>query len=184
MKLSAGMEKWGTAVLGLIAALLVAHLVSEYRSWQPGNFSAHAASPVVTAATMEKGTSHAANDLARYDPTVRFDALKQLDSRPLPDEGRNPFEYVGEAAPLPPPSKPEAPKLPPPPPPPPPIKAMGYNELPGGKGEAMVSFKDDMEVVHEGDVVGEKYKVVKITPTMIVFQDAETQKTFELSFPQ
>ncbi len=183
MKLSAGMEKWGTAVLGVVAALLVAHLVSEYRSWQPGNSSAHAASPAASSAKAEKSTSHAADDLAEYDPTVHFDALKQLDSRPLPGEGRNPFEYVGEAAPLPLPPKPVPVRLPPPPPPPP-IKAMGYNELPGGKGEGMVSFKDDMEVVHEGDVVGGKYKVVKITPTAIVFQDAETQKTFELSFPQ
>ncbi len=184
MKLSAGIQKWGSAVLGLVAMLLVANMVAQYRSWQPGSFRAHAAAPADLSATAEKTKSHVADDLAKYDPAIHFDTLKDLDARPLPDQPRNPFVFVGEAAPLPPPPKPEAPKAPPPPPPPPPIKAMGYTELPGGKGEAMVTFNEDVLVVHEGDSVGEKYKVVKITPTAIVIQDVETQKQIDLSFPQ
>lgn len=184
MKLSAAIQKWGSAVLGLVAVLLVANLVAQYRSWQPGNSRAHASPSVASPATAEKTTSHAADDLAKYDPSIHFDALKDLDARPLPDQPRNPFVFVGEAAPLPPPPKAEPPKPAPLPPPPPPIKAMGYNEISPGKGEAMVTFNQDVLVVHEGDSIGDKYKVVKITSTAIVIQDVETQKQTELSFPQ
>jgi ribosomal protein L24 len=64
------------------------------------------------------------------------------------------------------------------------LKAAGYNELPGGQKEAMVTFNDDLVVVHEGDVIGSKYKVVKISPAMVVVEDGDTQKTIELPFPQ
>ena len=61
---------------------------------------------------------------------------------------------------------------------------MGYNELPGGKKEAMVTYNDDLVVVHEGDMIGTKFKVVTINPTMVVVEDGETHKTIELPFPQ
>jgi hypothetical protein len=61
---------------------------------------------------------------------------------------------------------------------------MGYNELPGGKKEAMVIYNDDLEVVHEGDMIGTRFKVLKINPTSISVQDGDTQKTIELAFPQ
>jgi hypothetical protein len=131
-----------------------------------------------------KGSPHVAEDLAQYDPDVHFDALKKLDSRPLPDEDRNPFEFVGEAAP--PPPQVAAAEAPPPPapPPPPPLKAVGYNELPGGKKEAMITYNDDLVVVHEGDLIGAKFKVVKIDPAMVVVEDGETHKNLELPFAQ
>ncbi len=184
MKLSAGIQKWGSAVLGLVAMLLVANLVAQYRSWQPGNSRAHAAALIEPPRNSEKSTAHAADDLAQYDPTIHFDELKDLDSRPLPDQPRDPFLFVGETAPAPAPAPKAAPAPPPAPPPPPPIKANGYNELPGGKGEAMITFNEDVMVVHEGDPIGDKYKVVKITPTNIVIEDVQTQKQTELSFPQ
>ncbi|MGO8790378.1 MAG: hypothetical protein ACLQVL_23760 [Terriglobia bacterium] len=188
MKILSGLGRWGIVVLGVVCLLLVVNLVAEYRGMQPGKIRVftHAASP---RAPEGKASSHAADDLAKYDPTIHFDALKELDSRPLPDEDRNPFQFVGGApalggpmatgaAPVP------APPPAPPPPPPPPLKAVGYNELPGGKKEAMVTFNEDLVVVHEGDPIGGKYKVVKIDPTMVVVQDGETQKNIELPFPQ
>lgn len=183
MKIPGGMNKWGIAVLGVVSLLLVVNLVAQYRAMQPGNFHAHLVLKSGSAPPAGKGSSHAADDLARYDPTVHFPALKALDSRPLPDEDRNPFEFVGEAPPPVPKGPAPPPKVPPPPPPPPPLKAMGYNELPGGKGEAMVTYNDDLVVVHEGDLIGTKFKVVKIDPTKVVVQDVEAQKTIDLPFP-
>jgi ribosomal protein L24 len=64
------------------------------------------------------------------------------------------------------------------------LKAVGYNELPGGKKEAMVTYNDDLVVVHEGDLIGAKFKVVKIDPSMVVVEDGETHKDLQLPFPQ
>jgi hypothetical protein len=151
---------------------------------QPGKSQAHLAPASAPSPHAAKGSSHATDDLAQYDPTVHFAALKALDSRPLPDEDRNPFEFVGEAAPPPPKQPAPPPPAPPPPPPPLPLKAMGYNELPGGKKEAMVTYNDDLEMVHEGDMIGTRFKVVKINPTSIVVDDGDTHKTIDLPFPQ
>jgi Tfp pilus assembly protein PilP len=61
---------------------------------------------------------------------------------------------------------------------------MGYNEAPGGQKEAFVSYEDQAIVVHEGDVVGSKYKVLKITSTAITVEDATSHQTTDLPFPQ
>ena len=185
MKLPTGIEKWGGALLGVVSLLLVANLVAQYRGMQPGH--SKVARPVGSRIRMGKLPAHLTDDLAKYDPAVHFGALKTLDSRPLPDEDRNPFEFVGVAAPVIQPGVTAAAApapAPPPPPPPPPLKAVGYNELPGGKKEAMMTFNDDLSVVHEGDVVGTKFKVVKITPTMVTVEDGDTHQTLDLPFPQ
>lgn len=186
MRLPAGFNKWGSAVLGLISAVLVINLVNQYRGMQAASPQAHASPANAPAKPSGKVSTE---DLAKYDPSVHFDALKELDSRPLPDEDRNPFLFAGQslAPPPPPPSVQQAaavPQAPPPPPPPPPLKAVGYNELPGGKREAMLTYNDDISVVHEGDVIGGKFKVIKIDPSMVVVEDAESHKNIELQFPQ
>jgi hypothetical protein len=61
---------------------------------------------------------------------------------------------------------------------------MGYNELPGGGKEAFVSYEDNMQLVHEGETVGTRFKVVKITPTALTVQDETDHTTHELPFPQ
>ena len=43
MKLPAGIEKWGSVVLGVLSLLLVANLVGQYRGMQPGNSRANPA---------------------------------------------------------------------------------------------------------------------------------------------
>ena len=189
MKLPAGIQKWGAAVLGLVSLLLVINLVAQYREMEPGHFHAHLVKASGSPTRVVKDTSHAADDLAKYDPDIHFATLKALDSRPLPDEERNPFEFVGgpplliaQAAAA--PGAPKAAPATPPPPPPPPLKAAGYNELPGGQKEAMVTYNDDLVVVHEGDLIGTKFKVVKITPTMVVVEDGDTHQNLELPFPQ
>jgi len=185
MNIPAGINKWGVAVLGAVSALLVINLVAQYRNMQPGK-GQHApvsASPV----RVGKVSSHAADDLAKYNPEVHFDALKALDARPFPDDDSDPFGPL--EAPAPPQAMargpaPSAPSLPPAPPPPPPLKAMGYNELPGGQKEAMITFKEDMLTVHEGDLIGTQYKVLTIDPSKVVVEDGETHTSLDLPFPQ
>jgi hypothetical protein len=197
MNLPAGINKWGAAVLGVVCFFLVAHLVVQFRSLQPGKSHAHLAAAGAQAKRVEKGSAHGADDLAQYDPDVHFDALKKLDSRPLPDEDRVPFDSgvvaaapqrAAAAAPTPQGAAP-APVAPPPPPPAPPLAAAGYNEYPGGQKEAMLTFtdparKDEIVTVHEGDMIGTRFKVTKIDSTMVVVEDGETHKTLELPFPQ
>ncbi len=170
-------------MFALAILLLVVNLVAQYRDLQPGK--ARVASIVAHPThAMGKGNSHAADDLAKYDPNVRFGELKALDSRPLPDDDRDPYEPIGGAPAVVAAAKPTVPQaVAPAPPPPPPLKAMGYNELPGGQKEAMISFNDDVVVAHEGDVIGSKYKVVKIDPAKIVMENGDTHENFELPFP-
>ena len=187
MKLPAGINQWLTGILGLVSVLLIAHLVGQITNPRPVR-----STPLPTAGRAARASAAKAparsgpDDLARYDPSIHLEALKQLASRGLPEENRNPFDYAGAApakvaeaaAPT------AAAPAPPPPPPPPPIKARGYNEGPGGSKSAFVSFQDQAQEVQEGDTVGSKFKVVKITPTAVTVEDAETHQTTELPIPQ
>ena len=184
MKLPAGSQKWALGVLAILSLILVVNLVRQYREMQPGTGHAQAASTTVVHVPAGKTSAQVTADLVQYDPDVHFAALKTLDSRPLPDEDRNPFDFVGGvAAPV-----PEGAAAPvavaAPAPPPPPLKAVGYNELPGGKKEAMVTFNDDLSVVHEGEMVGVKFKVLTISPQMVVVENGDTHEKIELPIAQ
>ena len=61
---------------------------------------------------------------------------------------------------------------------------MGYNELPGGKKEAIVTLNDDVQMVHEGEMIGTRFKVISIDPAKLVVEDGDTKKNVELPFPQ
>ncbi len=172
--------------MGVLSLILVGNLVRQFREMRPGG--GHA--PIVAAGRSHvraaKASAYVPDDLAKYDPAVHFDTLKALDSRPLPDEDRNPFEFVGgvvaqQAGPQ---AVVPAAQVAPAPPPPPPLKAVGYNELPGGKKEAMVTFNDDLSVVHEGEMVGVKFKVLTINPSMVVVEDGDTHQKIELPIAQ
>jgi hypothetical protein len=116
---------------------------------------------------------------------VHLEALKELDARPLPDTERNPFDFVVPPPEVTPQQLAAAQQPPPPPPPPPvPLKPMGYNEMPGGVKEAFVSLEDQVVVVHEGDVVGSKYKILKITPSVVTVEDASSHQVADLPIPQ
>lgn len=192
MKLPAGADKWGIVILGGVSVFLVSRLVTQFKGTPIGNTQVSAAAPAGRTRA-KSGAPRLPNDLAQYDPVVHLDTLEALDARPLPDDDRSPFEYVGEVAP-PAPGAPKpvagappvAPKPPPPPPPPPPLplKAMGYNDLPGGGKQAFVNYQDNMQVVQEGDVVGTRFKILKITPTSLTIEDETNHETHELPFPQ
>jgi hypothetical protein len=192
MKLTGHIEKWGAGILGAVSLVLVAHLVVQYNQGRAGDTRHRARTPVPAKANTPPGSKVAvgkqkiSDELSRYDPLVNLDLLKEFENRPLPELNRNPFEFVMARAPaLPVQTAGAAPAAPPQPPPPPPVtlKPMGYSEGKGGVKEAMVSDEDQVFVVHEGDSVGTRYKVIKITPTVITVEDATLHQTVDLPVP-
>jgi Tfp pilus assembly protein PilP len=131
------------------------------------------------------GKQKISDELSRYDPLVKLDLLKEFEDRPLPELNRNPFEFVAGRVQASPVQTAAAEPAPTPPAPPPPVtlKPMGYSEGKGGVKEAMVSDEDQVFVVHEGDSVGTRYKVIKITPTVITVEDAALHQTVDLPVP-
>ena len=131
------------------------------------------------------GKQRVSDELSRYNPVVKLDLLKELEERPLPELDRNPFEFVAAPAHAAPGQTAAAGPAAAQPTPPPPVtlKPMGYSEGKGGVKEAMVSDEDQVFVVHEGDSIGTRYKVIKITPTMITVEDATIHQTVDLPVP-
>jgi Tfp pilus assembly protein PilP len=126
------------------------------------------------------------DELSRYDSIVEVDRLKEFEDRPLPELDRNPFAFVAGPALAPRAQAPGAAPQPAQPPPPPPVtlKVMGYSEGAGGADEAMVTDEDQVLVVHAGDSVGTRYKIIKITSTAVTVEDNTSHQTVDLPVPQ
>jgi hypothetical protein len=192
MKATGHIEKWGAGVLGAVSFALLVNLVVQINRGHAGNTRPRAtAPPRVKATTLPvakapAGKQRVSDELSRYDPVVKLDLLKELEDRPLPELDRNPFEFVaapanaarGQTAAAAPTAAAQ-----PPPPPPVTLKPMGYSEGKGGVKEAMVSDEDQVFVVHEGDSIGTRYKVIKITATVITVEDATIHQTVDLPVP-
>jgi hypothetical protein len=199
MKLSGQIEKWGIGILGVVALLLAVNLVVQYnhmraRAKHPAvKARPHAVvgAPVVKQPAIER----APDDLSIYNSIVKLDLLEKFEERSLPALHRDPFTFVAVAAPV----RVQAPgeaAAPAPAPPPPPLnlKVMGYSEGKGAAGEAMVELcaascetsspDDQVLVVHAGDSVGSRYKVIKINPTVVTVEDAAIHQTVDLPVPQ
>ena len=194
MKLKGHVEKWAGGVLGTVSAILLLHLVVQFSGVRA---AARRLLPSAALPAADKGKASANDNLAQFDPAVRLDDLKRLDERPLPELSRNPFEFVLPPAPPKPETAPGAAPAPAAPPPPPPISLhpMGYLEDPSGEKMASVcdqsapgpqgcAATDQVYLVHEGESVANRYKIVKITPTAVTVEDATTHQTAELPMPQ
>ncbi|MBZ5544713.1 MAG: hypothetical protein LAO07_13700 [Acidobacteriia bacterium] len=178
------LEKWATGFLAVVCALLILNLAMRG--------GARAGSPRSTASTLSPGgprgravASRSVDELARYDPAIHLDQLKELQSRPLPKLSRNPFESTVHAAPKQAQAAGAAPaKATPTPPPPPPLKVVGYTEQAGGLREAIVTDEDQIYVVHEGETFAKRYQVLKISPTQVEVTDETTRQNIQLPVPQ
>ena len=183
MKLASRTEKWAIGVLGTVCAVLLANMVLQLSGLRAGGGR-------VSASTAAKGAfangGSPGDELGRYDPVVRLDLLKQLQDRPLPELDRSPFEFVEtHARPAPAPAPAAAPPPAQPPAPPPiSVKPVGYSEGAGGVREVYMSEEDQVYVVHEGDTVAGKYKILKITPKMVTVEDVTTHQTADLPIPE
>jgi len=206
MKSTGRMEKWAIALLGALSLVLIVTLVVQYNrvragakrraavipakpvlrgSGGAGIGPLHAKAGAPARAKAAAGKRKLTEELSRYNSLVKLDLLKEFEARSLPELKRNPFEFVtvptqvsrvqtaGEA---PGPAQPPAP-------PPVTLKVMGYSEGVGGVKEAMVSDEDQVFVVHAGDSVGARYKVIKITPTAVTVEDATLHQTVDLPVP-
>ncbi len=183
MKVKGQSEKWVRRVLGVVCLLLVIDIVFQF-----GGVRAAAARLLVRAGggaakrLPTASSPSSADELARYDPKVRLDLLKKLQSRPLPRIARDPFGMEAQRAAAQPPAPAPAP-IAPPPPPPIPLKGLGYSEK-DGRQEAFVADEDQTYVVHEGEAFAQRYRVLKITPKFIEIQDDSTHQTVQLPFAQ
>jgi hypothetical protein len=191
MKVAGHIEKWGAGVLGLVSLVLVANLVLQFRSARGGDMRQRARPPARAKANTPPSSAAAVgkqkipDELSRLDPLVNLELLKEYEDRPRPELGRNPFEFVSAPARMAPLQTASAAPAPVQPPAPPPVtlKPMGYSEGKGGIKEAMVSDEDQVFVVHEGDSVGSRYKIIKITPTVISVEDVTLHQTVDLPVP-
>jgi hypothetical protein len=174
-------ERWLVGILGVVCLALVIVLTrrifggAQVSAAPPA--SARESQPI---AGRQGGSRRATgDDLARYNPSLNLDLLKQIETHSLPESSRNPFEY-------PPPPKPKVneagPAQPPAPPPPPalPLKAIGYSVKAGNIPEAVVTDEQDIYVVHVGETFAKRYRVLSLTPNKIEIQDATTQQTVQL----
>jgi len=196
MRVFGHIEKWGAGVLGAVSLALIVHLVLELNRGHGGETLAGASIRPSTKASADPrggaGKQKIVDELARYDPVVKQDLLKEFENRGVPELGRDPFEFVGgptQASPV--PAAVQAAAAPQPPPPPAvTLKLMGYSEGKGGVKEAMVELcatscevsspDDQVYVVHEGDSVGTRYKIIKITSTAVTVQDATLHQSIDL----
>jgi hypothetical protein len=189
MKVAGHIEKWGAGVLGVVSLLLLVNLVLQYGRGRAGETRHGAGTPPrvkagpLPGAKAAAGKQEISDELSRYDPLVKLERLKEMEARPLPELGRNPFEFVAGPTPVFPVQATGGAPAQPPPPPSVTLKAMGYSEGKGGVKEAMVSDEDQVFVVHEGDSVGTRYKVIKITPMVITVEDATLHQTVDLPVP-
>ncbi len=187
-------EKWGGIALAGLCVFLVFRLVSEIMgnpapavdpnetSYQP---SPRAARPGSSAG--KKGSA-----LGSSDPGLQIETLEEYVPRPLPDIGRNPFDFgappitpaqraaqAARAA-----SGPGGPTASAPAHPSIPLRAIGYSEKTGIGPEAYLADSDQVYIVHDGDVVSHRYKIVKITPAMVDVQDGASGEKAQLPIPQ
>ena len=191
MKRTGQIQKWGAGVLGAVSLVLIVKLVLQFNRGYVGVTRLAARTPPHPKASVPQGAKarggkpRMSDELSRYDSLVKLDLLKEFEDRPLPELHRNPFEFVAGPTPVSPAqTAPAAPMAAQPPPPPAvTLKPMGYSEGKGGVKEAMISDEDQVFVVHEGDSVGTRYKVIKITPTVITVEDATLHQTVDLPVP-
>ncbi len=186
-------EKFGGVALAGLCVFLVFKLVSEIM----GN-PAPAADPETTVsrpspkpAPMAKRAPGKAIASPNSDPALQVHALDEYVPKPLPDISRNPFDFG--APPLTPAQKaaqaaraaggaltassaPAPPQIP--------LRAIGYSEKPGVGPEAYLVDSDDVYIVHDGDVVSQRYKVLKITSLIVEVQDGASGERAQLPIPQ
>lgn len=190
MRTSTRAEKWGTAILAVVSILLLVNMVENFGVVRAG--APHPPLPFPIPEDQHPvATNRKADEDDRFQSQIHLDVLEGLDARPLPDIDRNPFEFgmpkltprqieeakIQEA-------QKAATQNQPPPPPAVALKVVGYGEKTDGSREAFLSDEEQIYVVHEGDPVGSRFKVMKIQPTFVEVQDASANQTVQLPIPQ
>lgn len=185
-------EKIGAAVLGILCLFLIYRLVSELLGSPSGPAQTETRS-YVTARGSTQARPKGGESASSPNSGSAFDmqAIEKYNPKPLPDVGRDPFDF-GQA-PLTPAQKaaagaqkiqgamtassaPATPQIP--------LHAIGYCEKDGTGPEAYLADSDDVFVVHNGDVVSKRFKVLKITSMMVEVQDGASGEKSQLPIPE
>ena len=190
MKNRKQLEKYGGVALAVLCVFLVFKLVQEIR----GN-AAPTAAPETTISTpspkpapMPKRAQGKAAAPLSSDPSMQVQTLSKYEPKPFPDISRDPFDFG--APPLTPAQKaaraaggamtastaPPRPQIS--------LRAIGYNEKIGVGPEAFLADSDQVYVVHNGDVVSGRYRILKITSLMVQVKDGVSGEEAQLPIPQ
>ncbi|HEX6466436.1 MAG TPA: hypothetical protein VFZ99_03960 [Terriglobales bacterium] len=176
----------------LVAALAVVAIFLLWRWMSSSGSPAEASSPAAPAtrraappmAALRPKGGKGQSATANLDPSLRFGALKAVESQEYQGSGRNIFEYAEVR--LPKPIKPVvpscAPHCPPvnpqpivtPQPAPIPLKFYGFANRPGEPLRVFLSQGEDIFIAGEGDIVNRHFKVVHIGKSSVEIEDVMT----------
>jgi len=194
MKTRKQFEKWGGVALAALCVFLVFRLVSEIMGNPAPSADPDAtlSQPAPKTASPGSSAGKKGGALVKFDPSLQIEALQDYVPRPLPDISRNPFDFgvppitpaqraaqAASAAAGPGGAMRSAPA-----PPSIPLRAIGYSEKPGVGPEAYLADSDQVYVVHNGDQVSHRYKILKITPSIVEVQDGASGERAQLPIPQ
>jgi hypothetical protein len=183
-------EKFGSLALGAVCVFLVFKLISEI-----GGSPVEAARGQETAARSSsnpprspKPLSKEIGKLASADPGLEIQTLKEYTTRPLPKNTRDPFDF---------PAPPLSPTLQggrgiagggigagAAPPPQISLRALGYSMRVGVGGEAYLADSDQVYIVHQGNLISKRYKILQITPSVVQVKDESSGETVQLPIPE
>lgn len=189
MKKRKQLEKYGGVALAVLCALLVLKLVKEINGNPVPDTTASTPSP--QPAQVRGRTPAKAAARLSSDPSMQVETLSKYTAKPIPDISRDPFDFG--APPLTPAQKaaqaaraagtamtastaPARPRIP--------LRAIGYNEKNGVGPEAFLVDSNEVYVVHAGDVVSRRYKILKVTSLMVQVKDGVSGEEAQLPIPQ
>jgi len=173
------------AVLGVFALLAVVRVLIPATSPVASTSAGVAAS--ATDAPTKKAAKSAGTVAGKkqrvpesLDPTLNLHALAVTEQIKYEGSGRNIFVSQAEVVEIPKPLAPgqtdpqKAALYQPPaaaPPPPIPLKFFGFANQPGEPKKVFLSKGEDVFIAGEGEIVDRRYKVIRISPTMVDIQD-------------
>ncbi len=184
-KMTTQLEKGATAFTAVVCLFLFLNFLNMVIR---GGVRASAPRPTLTAVQNPKvmlaarAPHRAPDELARYDPELNLEELKELDARPLPEVKRNPFEFP-PAGPAPQAAAATAVNVPPPAPPLP-LQAVGFTQAADGKPEALIKDGEDLYVVATGETFAKRYRVLSLSPSKVEVQDVTTGQVAQLPIPE
>lgn len=190
MKTGKQFEKWGKIALAAFCALLVFKLVSEIKGSpsMADDPDQTASGPPAKPASLQKSASGKGTASVKLDSKYQLQSLEEYERKPMPDLSRNPFNFG--AAPITPAQRAAQAasaaaaaassaavrnRIP--------LRAIGYSERIGVGPEAYLTDADQVYVVHDGDTVSQRYKILKITSSIVEIQDGVTGEKTQLSIP-
>jgi|GEM_PF-492138 len=187
------LEKWGAVALVALCAFLVFRLVREIMGTpapevDPDTTVTSPASKAATSSRKAAGKKESA--ASNSDPILQVQPLQVYAPGRLPDISRDPFDFgappvtpaqraaqsARAAAAMTASSAPRTPQIP--------LRAIGYTVRTGVGQEAFLADSQQVYVVRQGEMVSRRYKILKITPTMVEVKDGASGERAQLPIPQ